>query len=153
MLDLAAEWMPAGSPLVRVDLFRPERDVAAHEGGGDGESWPVEALGFVSDGGSAIVTPGLLEVPAPGTPHRITLLRLPGLASDRVESIDVDLERGDASIVVRSDAGWESITPLRPGVQRIRIAPTYKAEVNEIALAVDPTRHAVALRGLTIWAR
>ncbi|MFK4836064.1 hypothetical protein ACI3KY_10070 [Microbacterium sp. ZW T2_14] len=153
MLDLAAEWTPAHSPLVRVDLFRPEGPVAAHEGGGDGEAWPAEALGLVDDGAGAVVTRGRLEVPASDLPHRITLVRLPGLAPDRIASIDVDHERGAASIVVRSDAGWESVTPLRPGAQRIRIPGTHTAEMHEIALAVGPTTHPVALRHLVIRAR
>ncbi|KAF2411798.1 hypothetical protein B1729_18385 [Microbacterium sp. B35-04] len=153
MLELAAEWTPEGSPLVRVDLFRPDGDIVAHEGGGDGEAWPVEVLGFVDDGSGAVVTRGRLEVPASRSPHRITLVRLPGLASDRIAFIEVDLERGDASIVVRSHGGWESATPLSPGVQRIRIPLKRTVDVHEIALAIDATRHAVALRHLTIWGR
>ena len=50
-------------------------------------------------------------------------------------------------------AGWQSITPLRRGAQRIRITPKRTVEVHEIALAVGPSQHPAVLRHLMIWAR
>lgn len=153
MLNLAAAWTPEGSPLLDVDLYRPARGVLAHQGGGEGDAWPLEALGFLRDGAQAVVEPGRLVVPAGGPAGQVGLVRLPGLDPQRIQAVEVDLERGNAALVVRSDVGWESSTTLRSGVQRVRIDTANAGDVHEIALVVDPAAEPVVLRRVRVWAR
>ncbi|WP_308798127.1 hypothetical protein [Agromyces silvae] len=152
MLDIAAEWTPEGAPLIHVDLYRPRAGVRSVSGGADGEAWPLEALGFSSDGPVGEVRRSRLVVPAGGRPGRITLIRFPGFAAERIEAVEVEFESGIAALEIRSHHEWGSVGALSPGMQRLSLAGV-GGSIHELALAVDPRDEPAVVRGLRVWAR